>query len=210
MKITFRRGMFETNSSTMHSIVINKGDSLESPYLSKDDSLHICDPNGSNFCRQLPRILMNPIAKIKFLICFKAWLLERTNIDWKGVNKEFKENLINICKSNGFNIDIKDLKDRNGVRWSSPDFDDEGFYDLLDFEKYIDDNEFLKKFIFDIKNFIFITGDEYEGFFEISSLIELLDYDHEKIPQIDNSYEFNWYALSDSIYEEEIRNEDND
>ena len=205
MKITFRRGMFETNSSTMHSIVINKGDSLESPYLSKDDSLHICDPNGSNFGRQLPRILMNPIAKIKFLMCYKAYLSEGS---LKEVNEKFKKDLIEICESEGFHIDIKDLK--NNPKFGEPNFHEEGFYDLIDFSKYIDDKEFLKKFIFDIKSFIFIAGDEYEEFFEIASLVELLNYKSERIPQIDSSNEFIWYALSDSIYKEEIKNEDDD
>lgn len=199
MKSIIRGGMFETNSSSSHSIIINRDNKIEVP---KSNEYYTCDPNGRNYGRQSPKILMNPIAKINFLMCFKAWLLKE---NWEEVNKEFRSNLIEICKSKGFHIDIKNLKKH--PKWHEPNFHEEGFYDLAEFSKYIDDKEFLKEFIFDIKSFIFITGDEYEEFFEVSSMIDFLNYPHETIPQIDNN-EFCWYALSDSIYEEERENED--
>lgn len=199
MKFVIRGGMFETNSSSSHSIIINRDNKIEVP---KSNDCYTCDPNGRNYGRQSPKILMNPIAKINFLMCFKAWLLKE---NWEEVNKEFRSNLIEICKSKGFHIDIKNLKKH--PKWNEPNFHEEGFYDLTEFSKYIDDKEFLKEFIFDIKSFIFITGDEYEEFFEVSSMIDFLDYPHETIPQVDNN-EFCWYALSDSIYEEERENED--
>lgn len=199
MKIVIRKGMFETNSSTSHSIIINKGDVLNHPYIEKYgvESSYTCDSNRRSYGRQSPKILMDPISKINFLMAFKAWNLDHNKKDWSKVNKEFREKLISICFNKGLNIDIKPIVDYNYII-------EEGFFTLIDFEKYIDDINFLEKFIFDMKSFIVITGDEYRGFFELSNLLNFINYNHEKIPE--NS-EIPWYSMEDSMYEEESENE---
>lgn len=103
MKRVIRKGVFETNSSSMHSIVITKesiegkGDEYDNSYLTKEGFLKIW---GSNlwFGRSPFRILNTKIAKLEYAIASYLGYKKVKDPQTKELMKSFSEIASSIFK----------------------------------------------------------------------------------------------------------------
>lgn len=191
MKIKIRRGVFETNSSSQHSLVIKKTSErytkeeiLENMYIYNDGTIHINDDMQS-FGRSPFRMLYRPIDKLLYLIA-------SYNKDQIKINE-----LIDIFKKN-----VPEVKDIIfPTEWGEDNKIDYGYIDHQSFglvNIYMDEkNVSAEDFIFDKKYIIIIDGDEYCEWdnFKQSGLINIDDIEEDLNP---------WNAKTFEDYDEEM------
>lgn len=159
--INIRSGIFETNSSSSHAIVINNAGTQVKNY----NKLNIVDgvytiSNGLEFGRAPFRMLTTVSTKLRFVIASLASF-------YINGPEAFMDELINICK--------KHYPDLKTIKLTANDYyDGYGYIDhqsngLLD--KFLNKHNIsIEDFIFDPKYIVIIDGDEY---CEFSTLIEL-------------------------------------
>jgi len=149
MKINIRRSTFETNSSSMHSLVILKDDKKpeieDYVYVGNDNTWNIWSEDDLVFERGPFDILSTPTDKFKYLLA--------------AFGKERKNELIEAIKS--IYPEIKKIK-------FPKDWKDKTFYGYIDHQSiglvknYIEENNIpLVEFLKDSKYQIIIDGDEY-------------------------------------------------
>ena len=195
--------MFETNSSSMHSIILSQGKVPEvnknrEKYIEKVDwdndpyIFHIrwgCKTDDEmSFTRGEPRLYLTPISKAKILILIYVshYLNKRGN---KIEGEEYKKDLSAFCEKienllwdyEGLNviIDIPPIYESSykGETFSYVNVDSEGLDTLYDLVDYIDkDENNLIRYLFDSKSFAVLGGDEYPETSKVQYLIKLSRY----------------------------------
>lgn len=185
---TIRKGMFETNSSSTHAIVIphevndcdySLYDSLDHNYGFGREECRLCDSWDEKLAYAYMLLIDN---NIKELDTFKSQIIEIWEdlfgnikctptpknvfdyIDRDGVdgNLTGEDNFLILCDRYRSHIDHScDLVDK----------------DILD--RLINDKEFVKRFIFNINSYITIGGDEYRGY-NIKTIGFEYDYENEE------------------------------
>ena len=153
--IKIRRSTFETNSSSMHSLVITKNKNVttlekleEDIYIPNDGKLRIYDSDELYYDRAPFRMLMTPFDKLKYLIASN-----------ENDKKKVKE-LINTFKKlypKVKDISFPDDDYEPGTFYGKVDHQSRGFIDKLLKENMITEEEFLSE----DKYIIIIDGDEY-------------------------------------------------
>ena len=204
---TIRYGSFETNSSSTHAIVIPKsakeedwdmGDSLDHKY---------------DFGREECRLVDHWDEKLAYTYMIlkdfrKTKVTKDTIIEFKKkVNKIYKE-VEQIVKYKPYDGDPKPddiFKYIDNHSWERPypyvdhceDFDTNGFLDRI-----LNDDEYLKKFLFNNGSYITVGGDEYRGY-NIKTIGFEYDYDNnyintgtEECPNYEDVSEF-WDKLKE-------------
>ena len=178
MKIQIRRGTFETNSSSMHSLVIMKDNceavkrnEKEHIYIGKNGKYRIHFEEDLEFERAPFRLLSKPSEKFCYLIaCFRNDEDKREEIieAFKKVYPEIKE----VVFPNDYYSENKD----------------EYYYGSIDHQSDGIGNDFLKDYNISFYDFlsnpkykVVIDGDEYDtwGDFKRSGIIRLEDIDFE-------------------------------
>ena len=152
--INIRKYVFETNSSSSHSIVINLGDTVLDDYFDiplKDGIYNIS--SRLVFDRTPFRILATVNEKIRFAIASLANYYE------KGTEVFFDE-LTNIFKKH-----YPELKE---IKVAYEEYDGEKYYGEIDHQSYgllqhflNKNNISLEEFLFNPKYIVIIDGDEY-------------------------------------------------
>ncbi len=153
--IKIRRHTFETNSSSMHSLVVMKNghectkeEIEEDLYISKDGIYRIWSEEDMMFERYPFDILSTPSDKFRYLIASFSHSEEKRKEIIKaflGVEKDIKE------------IEFPKNWDSEEPFYGSIDHQSDGFI-----ANYIDENKIsFKEFLFNTKYKIIIDGDEY-------------------------------------------------
>ena len=201
MKITIRKGMFETNSSSMHSIILSQDNvpdinpnrnqnRLETGWDDKPYVFHIrwgCEDNDEmSFSRGEPRVYYMPLPKAKVLVLLYAYeLLEKA--DYMS-EEDYVEKMNPFCKKlesliwdhEGLNviIDIPPLYETtyNNERHSYVNVDSEGLDSLYELLDYVKDDDNLSRYLFDNKSIVILGGDEYPEVGKVQHLVTLSDY----------------------------------
>lgn len=212
---TIRQGSFETNSSSTHAIVIPK-EVLNAEY-------DLCDSleHAYEFGREESRIVDNWDEKLAYIYIilqdFKGWNRDESGNDKRHINittesiKNFKKRVNKIYKEI---LEIVEYKPYEGDpkpndifkyvdkgEWSFvdhvEDFDTNGFLN-----KILEDDEFLKRFIFNRESYITVGGDEYRGFniktigFEYDYKSHYINHGTKDEPDYENTGEF-WTKLKE-------------
>lgn len=169
--IKIRKGVFETNSSSMHSLVIMKNDKylpkedlLKSVYVNRDGELTIFD-GEMDYGRSPFSILSTPIDKFLYLIA-----------SYEN-NEEKRKEITEILKE--IIPEIKSIKYPTSS-WN----DDKEYLGYVDHQsqglvtEYIKDNNIsIRDFLLNGKYIVIIDGDEYGEWckFKQSGLVNLDD-----------------------------------
>lgn len=193
MKVTIRKGMFETNSSSMHSIIIGKDTDYKEKY---DDRswdrykvTYTLNIDNESYTRGEGRVLLTPFAKTKFLMALFTTFYGinqdsngRSFIpsDWEENWKKFSDYVTELFKKRGVNVVLAkpfifqgedSYTDRNNkvITYSFVDvkFDEEGFYEFSSDKEKIFSKEMIENIIFNQKSYVIIGGDEYDSCFDI-------------------------------------------
>lgn len=183
-----RYGIFETNSSSTHAIVIPKEvkedgydtyDSLDHDYGFGREECRLCDSWDEKLAYAYMLLKDNDV---KELDAFKNQVIEV----WEKLfgNKDYTPNpkdVFNYIDRDGSNGDLtgKDgfliLKERYGNYIDHAcDLENKNILDRL-----INDKEFVKRFIFNRDSYITIGGDEYRGY-NIKTIGFEYDYENEE------------------------------
>lgn len=197
MKITIRKGMFETNSSSMHSIIIGKEVSI-ADYFNKneecwDKSLEYnLSIDGESYTRGEGRILLTPFSKTKFLMALFTFLhldLSKNPIElnssWEKEWNDFSKYISNLYLERGYQVTLSKPTIINSVySWTNQMgetitdpyidvlFDTEGFPEFSEYVDQILNKDAVKNIIFNQKSFIIIGGDEYSSCLNIYGFLE--------------------------------------
>ena len=183
-----RYGIFETNSSSTHAIVVpkevkedgyNAYDSLDHDYGFGREECRLCDSWDEKLAYAYMLLKDNNVAELD---TFKNQVIEV----WEKLfgNKDYTPNpkdVFNYIDRDGSNGDLtgKDgfliLKERYG-NYIDHACDLEN-RDILD--RLINDKEFVKRFIFNRDSYITIGGDEYRGY-NIKTIGFEYDYENEE------------------------------
>ena len=211
---TIRYGSFETNSSSTHAIVIPKR--VKEEDWAMEDSLDHKYDFGREECRLVNHWDEKLAYTYMILKYFEGWtdnnrktkVTKETIIDFKKkVNKIYKE-VEQIVKYKPYDRDPKPddiFKYIDNHSWERPypyvdhceDFDTNGFLDRI-----LNDDEYLKKFLFNNGSYITVGGDEYRGY-NIKTIGFEYDYDNnyintgtEECPNYEDVSEF-WDKLKE-------------
>ena len=183
-----RYGIFETNSSSTHAIVVpkevkeegyNAYDSLDHDYGFGREECRLCDNWDEKLAYAYMLLKDNDVAELD---TFKNQVIEV----WEKLfgNKDYTptpKDVFNYIDRDGSNGDLtgKDgfliLKERYG-NYIDHACDLEN-RDILD--RLINDKEFVKRFIFNRESYITIGGDEYRGY-NIKTIGVEDDYENEE------------------------------
>lgn len=182
-----RKGVFETNSSSTHSIVI--------PKKVKEDNYSTYDSLDHNygFGREESRLVNNWDEKLAYTYIvlrdynkYKKEVVSDEDLEKfkKWVNNTYSK----LCGERGY-IDYKpkdvfefiDMEGKNRIDYSyvypyvdhEEDFQENGFI-----KRVLEDRKFLKRFLFNMDSYITIGGDEYRGY-NIKTIGFQYDYDDE-------------------------------
>jgi len=157
MKLTIRKGMFETNSSSMHSIIITKNnDSYDEKELKVyyGGTLHFSD-DDLEFSRYPFQFLNTWRSKVAYAIASYCQEYNKDNEE----AKEFISKLEAIIKKHVKNFDHIELPDPEDT-WYPFGYVDHQSEGLL--QKFLsEENVTLEDFIFTPKYIVIIDGDEY-------------------------------------------------
>ena len=193
MKITIRKGMFETNSSSMHSIIIGKDTDYKEKY---DDRswggckvIYTLNIDNESYTRGEGRLLLTPFAKTKFLMALfttfyginhdkggGSFIPSDWEENWKNfsdyVTELFKKRKVNVVLAKPYIFQGQDSYTDNTdklITYSFVDvkFDEEGFYEFSSDKEKIFSKEMIENIIFNQKSYIIIGGDEYDSCFDI-------------------------------------------
>lgn len=221
MKVTIRKGMFETNSSSMHSIILSQDsvpdvnpnrdqNRLETGWDNKPYIFHIRwgykDDDAMSFSRGEPRVYYTPLPKAKVLVLLYAYKL-LSRVDYMS-EEDYMEKMNPFCKKledliwdhEGLNviIDIPPLYETtyNNERHSYVNVDSEGLDSLYELLDYVKDDDNLSRYLFDNKSIVILGGDEYPEVGKVQHLITLSNYPRVIIgdfdPNNDNHSLFDW------------------
>lgn len=193
--IKFRKSMFETNSSSNHSVVISK-DWYENYMFDKDDEFII--NFDEKYSRDDLRVYMDPISKAAFYLAVYTndvfWSLpEEVRKDQKnGLSifldklKDEYDKVLRILQDDGFTnttIDLPKVEwvekrtSRDGTTWGeywSLRIDQEGFEDFDQFLEDLKDEGLMKTYLLNANSFVITGGDEYDSCVEGSMLASVL------------------------------------
>ena len=193
MKVTIRKGMFETNSSSMHSIIIGKDTDYKEKYDDRSwgdfKKVYTLNINNESYTRGEGKVLLTPFAKTKFLMALFTTFYGIDHdkgggsfipSDWEEKWKEFSEYIEDLYKKKGVTVKLEkpylfqgedSYTDRNGktITYSFVDtkFDEEGFYEFNVYKDQIFSKEMLENIIFNQRSYIIIGGDEYSSCYDI-------------------------------------------
>lgn len=153
MKTVIRQETFETNSSSMHSLVITKNSDVVTPkmfeedyYIPKDGTLSIFSREELYFDRAPFRILSTPLEKLEYLIAQSTKEERNTLIEtFKKIYPKVKE------------IEFPRYYSEEGVFYGEVDHQSKGF--VKDFLEKHDIS--IEQFLKEKKYNIIIDGDEY-------------------------------------------------
>lgn len=190
--IKIRKGLFETNSSSMHSVVISNDILKGNDY--KKTTYKICFNRDYN--RGELEILADPISKAEFyLACYavlecdtdKLPILLDKDKGEKALKDAFeqKSKLIEgLLKEEGWKAKIHLPEYKWNDPWSYrgdnyPGYwqfiiANEGFYEFRNLMTDLENIELLKNFLFNCNSFVILGGDEYTSCIEGSALIAQL------------------------------------
>lgn len=192
MKRTIRKGTFETNSSSMHSLVITKKENVitqkeleEDLYISKDGEISIWNGDDLYFDRAPFKMLTQPLEKLEYLVA--------SNSD----NPKEIKRLIGVFKK--LYPKVKEIKFPHDYGSTSPfygevDHQSKGFVTSFIKENGISEEDFIKN----NKYIIIIDGDEYcewekvkkSGLIDMDNiLIDVNAYDYETEQDLDEEIE---------------------
>ena len=153
--IKIRRGTFETNSSSMHSLVITKNKNVttlekleEDIYIPNNGKLSIYDSDELYYDRAPFRMLMTPFDKLKYLVASN----ENDKKKVKKLIDTFKKLYPKVK-----DISFPDDDYESGTFYGKVDHQSRGFIDNFLKENMITEEEFLSE----DKYIIIIDGDEY-------------------------------------------------
>lgn len=222
MKVTIRKGMFETNSSSMHSIILSQDsvpdvnpnrdqNRLETGWDNKPYIFHIRwgykDDDAMSFSRGEPRVYYTPLPKAKVLVLLYAYKL-LCRVDYMS-EEDYMEKMNPFCKKledliwdhEGLNviIDIPPLYETtyNNERHSYVNVDSEGLDSLYELLDYVKDDDNLSRYLFDSKSIVILGGDEYPEVGKVQHLVTLSNYPRVIIgdfnPDNDNCSLFDWH-----------------
>lgn len=194
--------MFETNSSSAHSIVLctepyegvsNIEELKNSTNYRGDKSIyHIGygykDLNDMSFCRQEAHLYNTPLPKAQILILLYAMSIVVDAL----TEEEYKEKMTEYCdriskifwKEANMNVIVEYPPIE--VDWHSKSYfyvniEEEGLFELYDILKRTASNSGLCSYLFDNRSFVVLAGDEYHSTYEIQTLMGYLKYAHEVI-----------------------------
>lgn len=208
MKTTIRKGMFETNSSSMHSIIISKEkyEPVEvdnRSWNNKPIKYHIgfgykdLKQNDINFCRGEANIYSSPFTKAQILILLYAHKFAEDN-NYKTVMTDICKKISDLMKSE-LNLDVTiSIPPREKTHYEKKDHwyinvDSEGIEDLEEIIDYVEEsNDNLKRYLFDSKTFLILAGDEYTSSFRLWNVINKMNYDYEVIGNEYNYHISGW------------------
>lgn len=201
MKATIRRGMFETNSSSMHSIILsqdnvpdinpNREDNTkETDWRDKPYVFHIRwgykDEDSMSFSRGEPRVYYTPLPKAKVLVLLYAYNLF-SKVDYMS-EEDYMEKMNPFCQK------LEDLIwDHEGLRvtidipptyettydnkkYTYINVDSEGLDTLYELLDYVKDDDNLSRYLFDNKSIVILGGDEYPEVGKVQHLVTLSNY----------------------------------
>lgn len=190
MKVTFRKGMFETNSSSMHSVIIGKEVSIAS-YFNKNENCwdksleYNLSIDGESYTRGEGRILLTPFSKTKFLMALFTFLHldisknpAEINSSWEKEWEDFSKYIASLYLERGYHVTLSKPTIINNVySWTNQPyidvlFDTEGFFEFNEYEDQILSKDAIKNIIFNQKSFIIIGGDEYSSCLNIYGFLE--------------------------------------
>lgn len=183
MKIKIRQGVFETNSSSMHSICILKNPGI----LDYNENIELDINNGiinwfsfENFYfgRHPFELLIAPKDKIRYLfanMCPGYHKEEEPNFK-KTYNNILKAIQIKYPECKGISLPTKYNKNNEELFYCGEDEDSKPFIELIEKRKIP-----LEEFIFNPKYFVVIDGDEYCTF---ANLIQIGAIDKNNVEEI--------------------------
>lgn len=156
MKLTIRKSMFETNSSSMHSIIITKNnDSYDEKELKVYKGILRFLEDDIEFSRSPFQFLNTWRGKVAYAIASYCQEYERDDEE----AKEFISNLETIIKKHVEDFDHIELPDPEDT-WYPYGYVDHQSAGLL--QKFLSkENVTLEDFIFIPKYIVVIDGDEY-------------------------------------------------
>lgn len=153
--IQIRRKVFETNSSSIHSLIINKQDVMNKEF-KPDEIIYLQGKEYDWSNLDGNDLLKSPLEKIEYLF---ACIVARLNIQnyYEEANKDKEE----IENDKNFKLLAKVVEDFTGAILkpgnnleASIDHNSWGVFDFL-----FDNKDELKEFIFNYKYYILITND---------------------------------------------------
>lgn len=182
-----RQSIFETNSSSMHTIVVTKEHRKYTPeeidrsfhFFNEKDYKYVCiyNENDITYERYPFRILDNFLEKTLYYIAMLSMQNDMGKPDLEEV----------------YGIIRKYLPGFEGFRFPKNFYTDKTFYGYIDHQSADTLSEFLKSnkvsledFLTDTRYIIFIDGDEYRY---VKTLLELNLLDKQNIEQIFDCYE---------------------
>lgn len=183
MKTVLRKGMYETNSSSMHSVIINKDD-IEFEQRNGDYPLSI--KTDENYCRQEVRVLMSIEDKASFYMTLWCYTNGGNSDKKKGKNilldsyyKE-AERLSKVFFKRNYTFNFEEPKieyDDFSKTWEFY-IEQEGFYEFTgetnNLIEILKDDSILERFLIDKNTFVVIGGDEYQSAYDLTRLCALL------------------------------------
>lgn len=171
-----RNGIFETNSSSTHCLVVHKN-----PTKKDYDKEHYLGMGYFQFGREESDLVESWTRKLAY-----AWLIVRDLSGWKENKigktiKDFENIVFEISKpfymplDNDYNIhngltennlkkffeNLEELYSKDYSIWvdHTEDYLDNGVY-----EKLVTDPDFVKRLVYDEQSYITVGGDEYRGY----------------------------------------------
>lgn len=202
MKQTIRINTFETNSSSMHSLVVVKNPKPykndETLYAHGDNTFDLfwCDSQDGYYERYPFRIMRTPLDKLRYYVahyvgaCGKVDLIPKI-IDFISCQTNVPKDKIKINIDDHFYWNNDDEKDNAELNYGYAGSNDTG----EDVFTYIENNNIsMEEFVLNPKYVVIIDGDEYQ---EFKKLFESNILDANSFEYISSGTDF-W---NDSIYE---------
>ena len=146
--ILIRRFVFETNSSTSHSLTISHNDVFDTVPVDPDGVVRI-DCSGHSFCRGNAWRTNDPLVKIAFFVTYAHY--------WDRVDQDLLNNVKEAILDNTM------AKDVEFINPTGSDLDFQGDFNIPE------DKE-LYRTLFDKNSWMFFLGDEYDepdGFYDV-------------------------------------------
>lgn len=184
MKQIIRYGTFETNSSSMHSLVVVKD---PKPYDYDDTSFdlgvwgnefYLFWHNEGNYGRSPFQVLRTPMDKLRYYVAYYIGNCKKNNLIRKVKNFIHKQTNIDINKINikSYNELWEDEKDEyKGYGYAS--LNDTG----EDVFVYIEKNNIsMEEFVLNPKYIVIVDGDEYQEFRKLfeSNILDANDFEY--------------------------------
>ena len=186
MKLTIRKGMFETNSSAMHSIILGKDFDLSNDTgcdFLQEDAHYILNVDDEGYTRGPGRLLTSPFEKATFLIALftlhnlkgENYYLEKP-VDWDNRWSNFKNYIEDLFKKRKVSVEIKEptiiVETEDGQSYTFLKFYTEGFGEYFgEYEEELLSENVIENLIFNPQSFVIIGGDEYSSCFQLFAFV---------------------------------------